>query len=358
MQPQLLHDLYVRIYEKPPFVDVECFTVGIIYILYIRRESSGMAASPKFMQLKEHSLSGESLEYLRGALRFDIGTHQKTKLKVLGDLADKTLLANAVAEKHADRLEKQFLSRWGSFKKREMQDRLRFVTVLAELVPLDLEMTNDAINRMFKRLEVVFSGIRGIEVIGAAEIEIVNVEKMKQMASVADEARKLDVIVSMMPDEEKSLFKTGVGSYALVHFHGVMDVGKNGDEKIAKLERDCKRHWNARYMLQVKGLYSTKTVKRNLSDIAAYLTKGGNENLIYKIGFGYDKADNLERQMLKAGALKKDVNYAGIENHLSLTIAQIKFLGEAINQMMKRTGSKNLRNGYLFKHGQPQKLIR
>lgn len=317
-----------------------------------------MAASPQFMQLKERSLSGESLECLRGALRFDIGTHQKTKLKVLGDLPDKSLLANAVAQKHAARLEKQFLSRWGSFNKREMQDRLRFVTVLAELVPLDLEMANDAVNRMFSRLEVVFSGIRGIEVIGAAEIEIVNVEKMKQMASVADEARKLNVIDSMMPDEGKSLYKTGIGSYALVHFHGVMDVGANGDEKIAKLERDCKRFWNARYMLQVKGLYSTKTVKRNLSDIAAYLTKGGNENLIYKIGFGYDAEDKIQRQLLKAGKATKAGDYAGIENELSLTIAEIKFLGEAINQMMERTGSKNLRNGYLFKHGQPQKLIR
>lgn len=317
-----------------------------------------MVHSAEFIRLKERSLSGETLEYLRGALRFDIGTQQKTKLKVLGELADKTLLTNAVAEKHAAKLDEQFRRRWGSFTKREMKDRLRFVTVLAEVVPLDLEMTSDAVERMFARLKIVFGGIRGIEVIGAAEIEIVDIEKMKQMASVADEARKLDVIVSMMPEEEKSLYATGMTSYALVHFHGIMDVGANGDEKVVKLERDCKRYWNANYSLQVKGLYSTNTVKKNLTGIAAYLTKGGNESLIYKIGFGYDKADNLERQMLKAGFAKKEADYAGIENQMSLTIAQVKFLGEAINQMMERKGSRNLRNGYLFKHGQPQKLVR
>lgn len=316
-----------------------------------------MAHSAEFIRMKERSLSGESLEYLRGALRFDIGTQQKTKLKILGELADRTLLTNAVAERHAAKLEEQFRRRWRSFTKREMQERLRFVTILAELVPLDLEMTSEAVEQMFSRLKIVFGGIRGIEVIGAAEIEIVNVEKMKQMASVADEARKLDVILSMLPAEEKSLFKSDLAVYALVHFHGIMDVGANGDEKVSKLQRECKRYWNANYMVQVKGLYSTKTVKKNLKDIAAYLTKGGNENLIYKIGFGYDKADDLERQMLKAGFAKKDADYAGIENQMSLTIAQIKFLGEAINQMMERKGSK-MRNGYLFKHGQPQKLVR
>ena len=38
MLPQLLYRFCMCIYEKPPFTDVECFTVSIIYILYIRRE--------------------------------------------------------------------------------------------------------------------------------------------------------------------------------------------------------------------------------------------------------------------------------------------------------------------------------
>ena len=99
-------------------------------------------------------------------------------------------------------------------------------------------------------------------------------------------------------------------------------------------------------------------LKKNLEDIAAYLTKGGNENLIYKIGFGYDNAEKLERQMLKAGKTAKQGDYAGIENEMSLTITEIKFLGEAINQMMERTGSKNLRTVYLYKCGQPQHWVR
>jgi len=317
-----------------------------------------MTVSAEFQRMKERSRSGQTLEYLRGSLRFDIGKHQKTKLRVLGDLADKTLLADAVAEKHAAKLEKQFVERWGKFTKSEMKERLRFITILSELVPLDLEMTGRAIDSMFSCLKMVFSGIRGIEVIGAAEIEIVNIEKMKAMAAVADEARKLDVVASMMPAEEKGLYRTGITSYALVHFHGVIDLGAKGEENRQAIEQNCKRYRSEKYAVEIKSLYSTKTVTKNLADIAAYLTKGGNESLIYKIGFGYDAEDKIQRQLLKAGKATKEGDYAGIENELSLTIGEIEFLGKAINQMMERTGSRNLRNGYLFKHGQPQRGIR
>jgi hypothetical protein len=315
-----------------------------------------MAVSPEFLRMKGRS--DETLEYLRSRLRFDIGKQQKTKLRVLGDLANKTLLSTAVAHKHAEKLEKQFYSRWEGLTKTQIKERLRFITVLAELVPLDLAKTSEALDQMFSRLKVVCGAVRVIEVIGAAEIEIVNIEKLKAMASVADEARKLDVIVSMMPAEEKSLYKTGITSYALVHFHGIIDLGQDGKPKQAAIEKNCKRYWSDKYAVEIKSLYSTKSVKKNLTDIAAYLTKGGNENLIYKIGFGYDAEDKIQRQMLKAGKATKEGDYAGIENEMSLTIGEIEFLGKAINQMMERTGSRNLRNGYLFKYGQPQKWVR
>ena len=168
---------------------------------------------------------------------------------MLGDLAEKTLLSNLVAKGHAAKLEEQFFRRWQTFTKKQMKDRLRFITVLAQLVPLDLEETKDAVEQMFKRLQYAFSDVRGIEVIGAAEIEIVNIEKMKTMSSVADEARKLDVILNMIPAEEKSLYRTGITSYALVHFHGVIDIGNDGHEKIAKINKACKRYWSEKYAM-------------------------------------------------------------------------------------------------------------
>jgi hypothetical protein len=314
-----------------------------------------MAVSEEFKRMKEKS--AETLEFLRGRLRFHIGRHRKTKLLCLGELKDRTLLTPAVAEKHAERLEKQFVSRWGRFTKREMNERLRFLTVLSLVVPLDVEKTLEAVEQMYSRLSYVCKGIRGMELIGAAEIEVVNTGKMKAMAGEDDEIRKLNVILSMLPPEEKTLFRTGATSYALVHFHGIVDLGMKGEENAGKLRTVARQYWEQPYMVQVKGLYSTKTVKKNLADIAAYLTKGGNETLIYKNGFGWDKEDKINRQLIKVGRATMDKDFDGFENELSLTIAEIKFLGEAIDRLMIRTGSKNLRNGYLFKYGQRKKWV-
>ena len=74
--------------------------------------------------------------------------------------------------------------------------------------------------------------------------------------------------------------------------------------------------------------------------------------------FTWAKDQRFEWHYIMPGKTTKQGDYAGIENEMSLTITEIKFLGEAINQMMERTGSKNLRNGYLYKCGQPQHWVR
>lgn len=308
-----------------------------------------MDVSNEFKRLKKSP--EETLEYIRGKLRFNIGQQRDTKLRCLGDLRDKTLLTRSVAEQHAERLEKQFLLRWKELSQLEMEKRLRFWTVLHAVIPLDVDETVQSVEDMFTRLRIICSGIRGIEVVAAAELEVVNIDKMKEIASEADEARKLDVIVDMLPAQEKSLFKSGVSSFVLVHFHGIVDLGSAGEENAQNLVSKSEWYWENRYQVELKRLYSTKTLKKNLKDIAAYLTKGGNENLIYKIGFGYDTEDKINRQLLKSGKAKLEDDYAGFENALSLTIDELVFLGNAIERLMMRTGSKTMRNGYLFRGG-------
>lgn len=319
-----------------------------IYSIYVTGELS-VVVSAEFEKMKERS--DETLEYLRGRVRFDIGKHRKTKLKCLDDLKDKTLLSRSVAEKHAEKLEKQFLGRWEEFTKEQMIERLRFWTVLYEVVPLNVDHAVEKTEEMFQRLKSVCDSIRGIEVIGVAEIEVVSVEKMKAMASEDDEARKLNVIVDMLAAKGQSTDSSVAKSYALVHFHGIVDVGAGGEVRAQKIRDECERYWKESYQVEVKRLYSNKTLKKNLKDIAAYLTKGGNEILIYKIGFGYDEEEKINRQLVKSGRATMEKDYAGFENELSLSVAEIKFLGATIHRLMMRTGSKSLQNGYLFKGG-------
>lgn len=308
-----------------------------------------MVESTEFERMKEKSK--DSLSFLRSQLRFDIGKQRKTKLMCLGELRDKTLLTKLVAERHAERLEKQFSQRWSKFTKREEEERLRFLTVLSQVVPLKVDEAVQATEYMFNRLEFICKGIRGIEVIGVAEIEVVNIGKMNAMASVSDEARKRDVIFDMLPAEEKSLYKSGATSFGLVHFHGIVDVGSGGEENAKKLEEIARGYWKAKHAVNLKRLYSNKTVQKNLRDIARYLTKGGNENLIYKIGFGYDTQEKLDRQLLKSGKAKLEDDYAGFENEMSLTVPEIEFLGQTIDRLMSKTNSTH-RNGYVFRAGQ------
>ena len=295
----------------------------------------------------------ETFQRLQGLNRPDVGVHKKTKLKVLGQRSRSTLLDDSVRATHAARLLKQFLGRWGGLERDEALERLRLVTVLDSVVPLDVDQCLQAVTGMRARLKDACERVRGIEVIGAVEIEVVNLKKMRQLRSEADEARKLNVLESLVPSIGKpNLFDKRVNSFALVHFHGIVDFGVDSDEKEVVLREKMKRWWYKPYQIELKSFHSDKALKTNLENIAKYLVKGGNESLIYKIGFGYDEAEKLERQMLKAGKNTLRPDFEGFINEMSLTIEEICFLGGVIDRIMNSSGGKNWRNGYIFKYGQ------
>ena len=89
-------------------------------------------------------------------------------------------------------------------------------------------------------------------------------------------------------------------SYALVHFHGIIDFGVNVEAKELRLRRASAEVWRGSYRVELMKFHSDKTVRSNLLNLSKYLVKGGNENLIYKIGFGWDSVEKMERQMPKS----------------------------------------------------------
>ena len=307
--------------------------------------------SNEFQKMKT---SGDLIfDRLRDNIRPDIGKHRRTKLKqALGSSAKGTLLDDAVWKQHAARLERQFVARWGALNKQEALERLRFWTVLDSVVPVNVDAIMGAVEQMFAHLDATCRQVRGLEVIGACEIEIVNLDRMRRFASEDDEARKLKVIEAMLPGGDG----TNSGSMALVHFHGVIDFGQGAERKSEELGKASRKVWEQPYQVQIKRMYVTQSVRQNLKGIALYLTKGGNENLIYKIGFGYDSEDKINRQLVKSGKAKLEADYEGFENEYSLSLYEIEVLGKAIEQLMDRTGSK-MRNGYLYRYGQQQKWV-
>lgn len=293
------------------------------------------------------------LDTARGSIRSNVNQQKRTRLKkaVGKQLAERTLLNNLESKKHADRLAKKFNSRWGNFDHEKANERLRFLTILHSVCVLDKNVIMNDIDGLKDCLRNVVISVKAIEVLGAFEIEIINMKIMREYAAGmkdSEEARKLKVLEQL---RKERFIDSNTESLALVHFHGMIDLAANGDGKL-KIFRDCcKSMWRGSYQVRFDTLYKTKSVKKNLTDIAAYMVKGGNESLNYKFRFGRDEtSDTLDRKMLKAGKNKMDKEFEGLENVYSLTNPEMLVLASTLDDLM---GSNNstMRNGYLWKHG-------
>lgn len=307
------------------------------------------------------------LDRLLMAVRHNLGTQKKTKLKsALGKRAKSTLLDDTMAATHAERLLDRFKKRWGGLNKNQEKARLRFLTVLGSLAVMD----EDAIERRVKDMEwkllrALKCEAGNLEIIGAFEIEVVNLKVLKDIASVdyENEQRKLNVLSAIMADIPRSLFgkqSSSGDSFALVHLHAMVDLGADGEAKHTRVVDALQASFQGKWRVELKHTFEDKALVRSLKDIAGYLTKGGNEALRYNARFGRDKkvSDELDHQIWRAGGFgdkqrpKGDPEDASVEDSRSLSFGEIKVLGEAIDKLMARNGR---RDGYLFTFGTRQR---
>jgi hypothetical protein len=293
------------------------------------------------------------LATVRGSIRSNVNQQKRARLKkaVGKQLAERTLLDSHVSKKHAERLAKKFYSRWADFDHEKASERLRFMTILHSVCALDKNVILSEIEGLKDRLRNVVLSVKGIEVLGAFEVEIINMRLMRQHASGmkdGEEARKLRVLEQLRKDQ---FIDADTDSLALVHYHGMIDLAANGDGKLKTLRDCCKAMWRGSYQVRFDTLFKTKSVKKNLTDIAAYMVKGGNESLNYKFRFGRDDAsDTLDRKMLKSGTKKMGADFEGLENIYSLTDPEMLVLASTLDDLMGANNS-TMRNGYLWKYG-------
>ena len=109
---------------------------------------------------------------------------------------------------------------------------------------------------------------------------------------------------------------------------------------------DRKKHetsWNTTaYQVEIKGLFKNRTAAKNLNAIAAYVTKGGNENLRYSAGFGRDLAEDLEAKIWRAGLVDKDEK---VDDERGLTVGEVQQLDQLYVWLMRRRSDKR---GYII----------
>lgn len=307
-----------------------------------------------FRQLREQARSGELFELIkasiRNAFRFDLGTHKKTRLKKAGVAGSGSILHDGVAKTHAAMLAGELRKRANRVGLEEVNDRFRLMTALQAVVEPDTEMVRQAVEAMERDFKYTV-GQMGLWSRGAIELEMVNLSILKKISGLSDsEARKLNVLTDLTELEEFEglmIPASGTITRVLVHSHVVVDLGSDHENAEAELRKCIQRRgcWSKKYQLEIKGLFKSKKVADNLDKIAAYVTKGGNENLRYNAGFGRDLAEDVEAKMWRAGLGRADRTGETIEDERGLSAAEVQTLDALYVWLMKRRKDNR---GYLI----------
>ena len=266
-----------------------------------------------FSELKNKS-AGE-LTRLAGLMRFDLGTHARTKLRLAGCANSGTLLHKIEAKKHGEHMASIFKKHWKKTGKRGTQiERLRMVTVLDSVAGLDVAEILCNVSAMEKRIQKWLHGMR-VCLVAAVEVEVFSIEFLEKVnAQGTVEKRKLAVLKTMTAAK---------GSAALIHFHGVIDAM---DVDVGEVVERAKEIWTGAYAVDFQQTYKKRSVATNISKIFNYATKGGNDFLRYKTGFGRETDEDLDGKMWRKGTGRADMGGETVADERGLSLGEIKIL--------------------------------
>lgn len=293
------------------------------------------------------------------------------------DLVDRTLLSAKVHRSHSERLSKRYVAVFNKLMARadgralrsgvkapsEHQvagSHLRFVTIIDSVSIVDASVAVGIASALKTRISDIVKATPGIWCLGALEVEVVSMEKMRGVRDrdprSSSEYRKLDVCEVL----EKSI-KENNDSLFLIHFHGVMAAQDESQFEALRANFRSVGQWClAARQIEIKKLSEefagkSKPVANSLNNIAQYITKGGNDwntgkaYFNYKFGFdGEDEDSWVRKNVYRNELLRKEHIEDGIVDPLSLSAGEIGQLAILIDAMM---GLNRTRDGYLVSAG-------
>jgi len=300
-----------------------------------------------FEQLKKRSGAVE-LERLRQLSRhlgtYLSGTHKETRLdRAVGPkLAKRTILDKDTHTQHQDKLFTRFQKAWNGLTEQQARERLRFVTILHTVCAVETKAILHAVEEMEEQLRSALSKeIDQIGILGVSEVEIVNLGLYGEK-NTKDELRKGQGVRALA--QAAGLEIADKEHLALVHFHGIVDLGPNTAIMEKKIHNLLRQTWQVSWGVKFQCLHTDKSINKNLSNLAEYVTKGGNEDLRYQKQFGRRLPEALELAMAKQGYAKSE----GQDDHLGLSIGEVAVLVHVYDALMRRNSA---RDGYLFLGG-------
>ena len=294
-----------------------------------------------FKELKRASNLGEGLRLLRSQVGYNLGTHKTLKLRRAGIGSTRSLLQDEVSRTHAGKLFKEFQShtkRLGG----EAKSRLRFLTILHSVEPLDDKLVRAAIATMERAYNRVLCKA-AVWSRGAIELEIVNLTLLRRIGELDDdEKRKLNVLTNLVSSSgipKRKLPRTSNDTRVLIHLHSVVDLGSDYEESEKGLRNLLGKTalWNrSPYQIELKKLFGGIPALRSLKKIAEYITKGGNDTLRYNAGFRRDLAGDLDAKMWREGFGRSDRGAETVEDERGLTVGEVEQLDQFYLWLMKR----------------------
>lgn len=299
-----------------------------------------------FATVKQKSSSGDALRELQQAVRFDLGSHKRTRLRHAGCGESGTILHASVSSIHAKALFREYQQHCRDIS----TDRLRYLTILHELVDLDGAAIGDSADGMRRQLTRLFD-VSKVWALGVIEVELINFALLRRVHDQTDGGkRKMMVLERLVATDkiESASSRCATGTMALVHCHVLVDLNARDVEAAeAGLRHNMQlvNAWNrAPYQVELKTTFKNRTLVKNLTAIAEYGTKGGNEQLRFKTGFGRDLAEDLDAKMWRVGLGRKDAGGETVEDERGLSVGEVAFLDEVYGAIMDLSDD---RRGYI-----------
>jgi len=312
--------------------------------------------------------------------RFNYGSHNKVRLnKALAsvgkyELQDTTILSPSVHDVHSKKLANRFLKRVLhyknlGYKNNSTSEKFRFLTLLHSVEITDVHRTIQTIKKFQSLLKNTIEVSKGIWCLGAVEVEVINIKKMRMIHvdQTESEARKLTVIESMIKRLRKN--DQQLSSFFLVHFHGIVTASSqyrfNDFADALKKNKEWKREPRQIQLKPISTQFKSKSksLDKNLVDIARYITKGGNDwiggksYLRYKLAFEneylFNEDEWVNKNWRRNESLKQELVEEGIEDALSMNVSEIVSLATVIDTMMS---FNRTRTGYLVSAQSKRKL--
>ena len=303
-----------------------------------------------------------------GGLQASAKTTREKLFRRAGVTNSGTLIHKSISSEHAKEFFADCKEMLSDDLSRARQRRLRFLTVIHDVEVMDVEECMRVSEKMRSKLREALASICS-QWIGVVEFDLIDLSLLKNdgyksalVKTILDKKTSEESIQSgraivsgltTLIMKLDLLSKDGVlkrmsgKTRVLIHCHALVETRGGGHVQVStqvdQIKRRLKSIWIHSHQVELKQLFVAKTLRANLLDISAYVTKAS----ALRFGRG-STAETLDLKMARAAnrSGRQDA-FDGVEDARAYSVGEIKFYDQFLGALMSR-GGRNDRRGYVI----------